>query len=153
MEGEFPIVPATPSTRYFNIKEKGEARRSFLYYCVGRPEEGSSQMAAEVKLRFPCRDSCGEILLIRSLSQYYTIFLVNTDFEDHMETNKSGKVVMKEKARFLELRVTLEAWDAGEDAAQQIALEKEICVPVWIKATIAPRELEMKQRHTVKGKA
>ena len=51
MEGEFPIVPATPSTSYFNRKEEGEARRSFLYYCMGRPEEGLSQMAAEVKLR------------------------------------------------------------------------------------------------------
>ena len=152
MEGEFPIVPATPSTSYSNRKEEGEARRSFLYYCMGRPEEGLSQMAAEVKLRFPCRDSCGETLLVRSLSQYYPIS-VNTDFEDQMETNKSGKVVMKEKARFLELQVTLEAWDADEDVVQQIGLEKEICVPVWIKATVAHRELEMKQRHTVKGKA
>merc|ERR1719336_556476 len=44
MEGEFPIVPATPSTSYSNRKEEGEARRSFLYYCMGRPEEGSSKM-------------------------------------------------------------------------------------------------------------
>ena len=72
-----------------------------------------------------------------------------------METNKHGNVVMKEKSRFLELRVTLEVHllEAEGELVQEIVLEEDICVPVWIKATIAHRELQMKERHNVKGRA
>lgn len=133
-ELNFPIIPSTESEDYTNYKDQSGERRAFLYYKVGRPLPGSKQMEVDVKMKFPCSDSC-----------------VNTDFEDRMETNKNGKIVMKEKSRFLDLCVSLQAF-LGEKI-WEIPLEKNLCIPVWIKAEIASRELQMKQRHSEKGAA
>ena len=56
----FPIIPSSDSVNYQNYKEPVGMRRSFLSYNVGLPQPGSNQLAAEVKMRFPCADSCGE---------------------------------------------------------------------------------------------
>ena len=56
----FPIIPSSDSVNYQKYKEPVGMRRSFLSYNVGLPQPGSNQLAAEVKMRFPCADSCGE---------------------------------------------------------------------------------------------
>ena len=60
----FPIIASIPTdgVNYTNYKEKEGMRRSFLLYKLGRPPVGTTQMAAEVSLRFPCYDTCGTIL-------------------------------------------------------------------------------------------
>lgn len=130
----FPIIPSTDSVNYQNYKEPVGMRRSFLSYNVGLPQPGSNQLAAEVKMRFPCADSC-----------------VNTDFVDQLETNKTGKIVMKEKARLLQLCVTLEA--RLGDLSQELKMTDEVSIPVWIKAIIADRELKKRLRQEDKGGA
>lgn len=130
----YPIIASTDTTNYTNYKESTGERRSYLLYNIGKPT-GGSQLAAEANLRFPCYDTC-----------------INTDFVEHLDRNpKSGKLVMKEKSRFLELCVTLES-HYGE-IRQEIPLEEEICIPVWIKASVASREMKMRQRHSLKGGA
>ena len=74
---------------------------------------------------------------------------VNTDFTDLLEKNKAGKVVMKEKSRFLQLAVTLEARQG--EVTMEIPVAEEIFIPVWIKAAVVDRELQMSQRHSEKG--
>ena len=81
---------------------------------------------------------------------FYSVILVNTDFTDLLEKSKTGKVVMKEKSRFLKLVVTLEARQGG--VTMDIPMLEEICIPVWIKAAVVTRELQMSQRHKEKGK-
>merc|ERR1711971_262271 len=66
------------------------------------------------------------------------------------EESKTGKVV-KEKSRFLKLVVTLEARQGG--VTMEIPMLEDICIPVWIKAAVASRELKMTQRHSEKGGA
>ena len=78
-----------------------------------------------------------------------SVTLVNTDFTDLLEKGKAGKVVMKEKSRFLKLVVTLEA--RLGDLTFEIPLSEEIRIPVWIKSAVAHRELKMTQRHKEKG--
>ena len=60
----FPIIPSTlaDSINYSNYKEEHGDRKSFLLYKLGRPPGGTTQMSAEVKLRFPCYDTCGTIM-------------------------------------------------------------------------------------------
>ena len=79
-----------------------------------------------------------------------SVISVNTDFTDLLEKSKAGKVVMKEKSRFLKLVVTLEARQGG--VTLEIPMLEDICIPVWIKAAVASRELKMTQRHKEKGK-
>ena len=75
---------------------------------------------------------------------------MNTDFVDQLETNKTGKIVMKEKARLLQLCVTLEA--RLGDVSQELKMTDEVSIPVWIKAIIADRELKKRLRQEDKGK-
>ena len=56
---------------------------------------------------------------------------------------------MKEKSRFLQLSVSLEARQG--EVTVEIPVAQEICIPVWIKAVVADRELRMTQRHKEKG--
>lgn len=75
---------------------------------------------------------------------------MNTDFVDQLETNKTGKIVMKEKARLLQLCVTLEA--RLGDVTLELKMTDEVSIPVWIKAIIADRELKKRLRQEDKGK-
>ena len=149
----FPIIASSlaDSTNYSNYKEKEESRKSFLLYKLGRPPVGTNQMSAEVSLRFPCNDTCGTIMSVTmpEINVVLSVISVNTDFEDLLEKNKAGKVVMKEKSRFLKLSVSLEARQG--EMTQEIPLVEEISIPVWIKSAIADRELQMTQRHKEKG--
>ena len=151
----FPIIASSLAdrTNYSNYKEKEESRKSFLLYKLGRPPVGTNQMSAEVSLRFPCNDTCGTIMSVTvtmpEINVVLSVISVNTDFEDLLEKNKAGKVVMKEKSRFLNLSVSLEARQG--EMTQEIPLVEEICIPVWIKSAIADRELQMTQRHKEKG--
>lgn len=149
----FPIIASTltDSTNYTNYKEKEEERRSFLHYKLGRPPVGTNQMSAEVSLRFPCNDTCGRIEFVTKpeVNIVLSAISVNTDFKDLLEKNKAGKVVMKEKARFLKLSVSLE--ERQGEVRQEIPLAEEILIPVWIKSAVAERELQMSQRHKEKG--
>ena len=77
------------------------------------------------------------------------VISVNTDFTDLLEKNKAGKVVMKEKSRFLQLAVTLEARQG--EVTMEIPVAEEIFIPVWIKAAVVDRELQLSQRHSEKG--
>ena len=79
------------------------------------------------------------------------VISVNTDLTDLLEKNKAGKVVIKEKSRFLKLSVKLEALKG--EVTEEIPLSEEIFIPVWIKAAIADRELKMTKRHKEKGKS
>ena len=149
----FPIIASTlaDNINYTNYKEEHEKRKSFLLYKLGRPPIGTTQMSAEVSLRFPCCDTCGKIMPVRvTILIFYSVILVNTDFTDLLEKSKTGKVVMKEKSRFLKLVVTLEARQGG--VTMDIPMLEEICIPVWIKAAVVTRELQMSQRHKEKGK-
>ena len=67
-----------------------------------------------------------------------------------MEKNKNGKIVMKEKSRFLNLCVTLEIFSAS-GSTETVPLRDAIIIPVWIKASVVKRELLMEQRHSDKG--
>ena len=60
----FPIIASTlaDSINYSNYKEEHGERKSFLLYKLGRPPVGTTQMSAEVSLRFPCYDTCGTIM-------------------------------------------------------------------------------------------
>ena len=146
----FPIIASiSTDVNYSNYKETSGKRRSFLLYKLGRPMAGFTQMTAEVSLRFPCNDTCGTNAPCYTVLFSYSVISVNTDFTDLLEKNKAGKVVMKEKSRFLQLAVTLEARQG--EVTVEIPVAEEIFIPVWIKAAVVDRELQMSQRHSEKG--
>ena len=51
--------------------------------------------------------------------------------------------------RVIQLAVTLEARQG--EVTVEIPVAEEIFIPVWIKAAVVDRELQMSQRHSEKG--